>query len=335
MLIRAFTYFALVLSPCLFAEPIIPADNTIIAKARSVSTAILNNNELMALLITTQQVGQTELRQGLLKSQLELRYKQSKTPDIGYMYARVLQREHQFEQALSITQEVLQKDPQHVNSHLLQANMLMVQGKFTAAKQQCLNLVGLAPMDVVNTCALDALSQDGQLTQSYQSLKNSIVINKQNETTRHVLGEMALRLNKPKAALDHIRSIELNTAPVSLVVLWADIHLALGSYQKILNSLPSLTHDNENLEDALLLRLAIAERNNTKNPQTQWQTLMSKRVQLRELRQDVFHASDLARYYLDLDQQPDKALYWAKINWQQAKLQADQQLLARAKGAKL
>ena len=335
MTIRAFIYIILLISFNADAEPFTPADNDIIAKARTTNTAHLNQDELMALLNQSQQVGKTELRQGLLTNQLQQYHAQSPTPQIGYMYARVLQREHQFSGALAITEAVLKQDPNHINTHLLRANMLMVQGDFKAAKKQCLKLIGLTAMDVVNTCTLDVLSQNGQLAQSYQSLKNSIVLNKQSDNTRHVLGEMALRLNKPDAALGHINSISLNRAPVSLVVLWADIHLAQGNYQKVLNTLPALVNDKQNLEDALLLRLAIAEQHYNDNSLTQWKNLMAQRVALRELRQDRFHASDLAHYYLDINKQPEKALYWAEINWQQAKLDADQQLLTRAQGASL
>ncbi|CAM3754136.1 MULTISPECIES: hypothetical protein [Pseudoalteromonas] len=335
MITRVLIYITLIVPFHIWAEPYIPSGETVITKARSTNIATLSTNELMALLLRSQQVGQTETNQGLLKAQLHERFIQSPTADIGYMYARVLQREHLFPKALLVTQEVLQQHPDHINTRLLRANMLMVQGKFSAAKEQCLQLVGLTTIDVVNTCALDVLSQNGQLAQSYQSLKNSSVPHKQSDTTRHVLGEMALRLNNPKAALNHINTLSLANAPVSLVVLWADIQLALGHYQKILNTIPSLTNDNQNLEDALLLRLAIAEQNNTKNPQNNWQKIMAKRVELRELRQDEYHASDLARYYLDLNKQPDKALYWAKVNWQHAKLESDQQLLKRAQGASL
>ena len=330
---RAFTYLIFLLSLNAAAEPFTPADNDIIAPAQATNIAQLNQDELMFLLLQSQQVGKTELRQGLLKNQLQQRYTQSATPQLGYMYARVLQREHQFSEALAITKTVLQRDPNHINTHLLRANMLMVQGEFKAAKKQCLKLIGLTTMDVVNTCTLDVLSQDGQLAQSYQSLKNSIVSRKQNDDTRHVLAEMALRLNKPDAALSHIQSIPLASAPVSLVVLWADIQLTQGNYQTILTTLPTLVTDKQNLEDALLLSLAIAEQYDNEHSGNQWRSLIAQRVALRELRQDRFHASDLAHYYLDINKQPAKALYWAEINWQQAKLEADQQLLTRAQGA--
>jgi hypothetical protein len=64
--------------------------------------------------------------------------------------------------------------------------------------------------------------------------------------------------------------------------------------------------------------------------QTKWQQRMKQRVKLRELRQDKHHAADLARYYLDIDANGQKALYWAKINWQQAQEYKDLELLKRA-----
>jgi len=78
-----------------------------------------------------------------------------------------------------------------------------------------------------------------------------------------------------------------------------------------------------------LLRLAIAEKKLNKTGK-KWQNLMAQRVTLREVRKDTFHASDLAKYYLDVQPNRDKALYWAHINWQQAKMSADEQLLIQA-----
>ena len=40
---------------------------------------------------------------------------------------------------------------------------------------------------------------------------------------------------------------------------------------------------------------------------------------------------NLAKYYLDVQPNREKALYWAHINWQQAKMSTDEQLLIQAK----
>lgn len=323
---------SLLLCYSVWAAPTTPKDNDIIAISMNKQTAQLSVFELNQLVLASQYVGQTEIRQGLLKNQLKQLFTQAPSPQAGYLYARVLQREHQFDEALNVTSSVLKLDQNHVNTRLLRANILMVKGLFSKAKKQCLALLGVAPTDMVTTCTTDVLSQDGQLAQSYQSLKNSIPTSKQTLNSQHLLAEMAFRLNEPNQALTHIKNIDLQQAPVSLVVLWADIQLALGDNQHVLTTLSSLTNDPLNLEDALLLRLAIAEKNTANN---KWQQYMSERVKLRELRQDEFHASDLALYYLKVDQQPKQALYWANINWQQAKLEADKQLLAQAQEASL
>jgi len=140
---------------------------------------------------------------------------------------------------------------------------------------------------------------------------------------------MSYRLGNYKQALSHLQSVDLVNAPVSLIVLWADVHLALAQHTDVLNTLSALLPDKNNLEDAILLRLAIAEKKLNKTGK-KWQNLMAQRVTLRELRKDTFHASDLAKYYLDVQPNRDKALYWAHINWQQAKMSADEQLLIQA-----
>lgn len=322
---------SLLLCHSVWATQTVPKDNDIIAPSISSQTAQLSVSELNELVLASQYVGQTEVRQGLLKNQLKQLFSTSPSAQTGYLYARVLQREHQFDEALAITDKVLDINQSHINTRLLRANILMVKGEFAQAKQQCLALLGTAATEVVTTCTTDVLSQDGQLAQSYQSLKNSIPASKLTINSQHLLAEMAFRLEKPNQALSHISEVNLAQAPVSLVVLWADIQLALGGDQLILATIPALTNDPLNLEDALLLRLAMAEKN--VSDKKQWQKRMSQRVELRELRQDTFHASDLALYYLNIDIQPEKALHWANINWQQAKLDADKHLLNQAKEA--
>jgi len=324
---------SLLLCYSVWAAPTTPKDNDIIATSMNKQTAQLSVSELDQLVLASQYVGQTEIRQGLLKNQLKQLFSQAPSPQVGYLYARVLQREHQFDEALNVTNSVLNLDENHINIRLLKANILMVKGLFSQAKDQCLALLGVAATEVVTTCTTDVLSQDGQLAQSYRSLKNSIPVSKLTLNAQHLLAEMAFRLNEPSQALTHIENIDLQQAPVSLVVLWADIKLELDAHQQVLTTLPTLTDDPLNLEDALLLRLAIAEKNITND--YKWQQYMSERVALRELRQDEFHASDLALYYLSIDKQPKKALHWAEINWQQAKLDADKQLLNQAKEALL
>ncbi|KPZ54763.1 lipopolysaccharide assembly protein LapB [Pseudoalteromonas sp. P1-25] len=312
------------------AEPIIPEDNDIIATSNSSISAKLTLEQLNTLVLNSQYIGQTERYQGVLKNRLAALYKQEPTAKIGYLYARVLQKEHQFTRAIKVANTVIEKHPSHVNTHLLLANMLMTQGKFEQAKQHCVSLIGAASVISATTCVLDIQSQQGQLQQSYQSLLDITQNKNISLTTKQVLSEMAFRLNKLNEALEHINSIDLSKAPVSLIVLWADIQLSQNNPEQVLNTLSQFSNLKSQLEDAVLLRLAIAEKRSTHKVSDQWQTRMQQRVNLREQRQDTFHANDLANYYIHVQVDKAKAQYWANINWQQAKMSTDQHLLHQA-----
>jgi len=311
------------------AAPYTPKEDAVIATSNSTLSASLTLEEINALVTNSQYAGQTERLQGLLKTRLAQLYKQTPSPQIGYLYARVLQKEHLFEQAITVANEVLISEPNHSNSHLLLANIYMVQGQFLKAKQHCIALISHVSTITASTCVLDVQSQHQDLLKSYQALVKIINNKPTSFATKHVLSEMSYRLGNYKQALSHLQSVNLVNAPVSLIVLWADIHLALAQHTDVLNTLSALLPDKNNLEDAILLRLAIAEKKLNKTGK-KWQNLMAQRVTLRELRKDTFHASDLAKYYLDVQPNRDKALYWAHINWQQAKMSADEQLLIQA-----
>ncbi|MCF7499612.1 hypothetical protein [Pseudoalteromonas sp. L1] len=327
---KLFSFFLLFTTTLLQAEPYIPNDQDVIASSRSPLPATLTKYELATLFEQNQWAGKTESNQGLLKNYLSEKIRETDDPDIHYYYARLLQREHKFELALAVLNDLLKNDPSHVNSILLKANILKVQGQFAAANSSCLSLMGKASIETISTCSLDVKSQMGDLAKSYEGLKKIIKERNISMNTRHVLAEMAYRLNMPEQTLQYLNEVDLAKAPVSLVVLWANAQLALGNNEKVLVTLSKLTADESNLEDALLLRLAQAELNKEDSQSSKWQTLLKKRVTLRELRQDTYHASDLAWYYLMINHDPTKATYWANVNWQHAKLESDKRLLELA-----
>ena len=112
---------------------------------------------------------------------------------------------------------------------------------------------------------------------------------------------------------------------------WADVQLALHNNKNVLDHLSEIVNQAAEMDDALLLRLALAEKNMAQS--THWQTRLSERIALREQRQDSLHASELALYYLDISPNPQKSLYWAKINIQNTREYNDKKILARAEQA--
>ncbi|GAB3002168.1 tetratricopeptide repeat protein [Psychrosphaera aestuarii] len=325
------TIFLLTISVTANAESYVPKPDFLVAKTTVRHNEDLSIIELERLVLRSQSVGKTEVSQGFLKTELAKRYQANPTAKVGYLYARVLQREHLFSDALTVINTILKSDPNLINPLLLKANMLQTKGKFEAAKLACLKLLGRASVETVSTCALDAESHNGKLETSYKNLQSIVAHKPTSQATQHVLAEMAFRLNQPKQTLKHLANVDLNEAPVSILVLWSDAQLALSNYTAVIDTISNLVSEPNNLEDALLLRLAQAEKQDIQSQTPKWQALISERIELRERRQDTFHAADLALYYLTIDINSDKALYWATINWQQAKLESDKILLAKAK----
>jgi len=152
------------------AAPYTPKEDAVIATSNSTLSASLTLEEINALVTNSQYAGQTERLQGLLKTRLAQLYKQTPSPQIVYLYARVLQKEHLFEQAITVANEVLISEPNHSNSHLLLANIHMVQGQFLKAKQHCIALISHVSTITASTCVLDVQSQHQDLLKSYQAL---------------------------------------------------------------------------------------------------------------------------------------------------------------------
>ena len=225
-------------------------------------------------------------------------------------------------------------EPTAVNSWLLKANIHLVQGDIVGARQACLTLIGKADILLISTCALEVASQNGKLVESYQELSRLYQLYQPNNEPEkrwivQILADMAFKQGMAEEALSYLNQLDMDNAPVSLLALWSDIELALNQHQQVYDTLSSIVSQNTLQDDALLLRLAIAEKSlgNT----VKWQWSFAQRVKLREQRQDSLHAFDLAKYYLNVDIQPKKALYWANINWQVARQDNDRILLEQAK----
>ncbi|WP_438862350.1 tetratricopeptide repeat protein [Neptunicella sp.] len=301
------------------------------------STEQTTNLTFIAQLIHQGQYpGQSSQSYGRAKALLKPFIEQNEfNPQAWYLWARVLQHQHHFDQAQQALRRVLENDPTNINSWLLKANIHLVSNQPEQAKQACLQLLGKADMFTVSTCALEASSYQNKLRSSYQQLlniKQQTEIN--DEASRlwvtQILADMAVRLDNPKQAALLLANDDLLSMPLSYLVQWADVQLSLQHYQAVLSQLTRVAEQQNFIDDALLLRLSIAEKRASATPATTWKQQFTRRVALRERRQDQSHASDLARFYMDVSPNQQKAQYWARINWQDAKLVADKHLLDRA-----
>lgn len=249
-------------------------------------------------------------------------------------WAQVLQHQHKFVLAQDVLQKIFTREPNHIAANLLAARLQLIQGNPTAAQAYCLKLLGHTDLLTLSACSLEARSylDEKALAESYAQLQQLLASQGLPDDERQLwilqmLADMAVRLQQYTEARDFLEKIS-QPKSLSAWVQWADIHIALDNNQLVAEKITAVIKHNSQIDDALLIRLVIAEKKLT--GESQWQTQLQERIALRERRDDQAHAADLAIYYLDVSSDPQKALYWAERNWQDAREPGDKQLLVRA-----
>lgn len=258
-------------------------------------------------------------------------------------WAQVLQHQHAFDEALVALDKVFIHEPKNVSANLLAARIYLIQDNAAKARQACLALLGNSDLLTTSACVLEVTShQPNQLSESYAQLvtlinREGLPDDQRGSWIVQILADMALRLEKNKEAEDWL-AMRLQNASVNYLAQWADTQFAQGRPQNVIDYLVPIVTAAPEIDDLLLLQLAFAEQailhsSTHTNHDHPWFTKLTERIQLREQRQDNQHANEIARYYLDIDPQPQKALYWAQIHWQHSREDSDKKLLARAQAA--
>jgi len=262
--------------------------------------------------------------------------------------ANVLQQQHQFEQAHHWLNTISKQQPGYPQAQLTKARLQQIQGAPNQAEQICRGLIGTADLLISQLCLLDARSDalfyqqvsSAKPTEQWQQ-KHSVIYQQllrlKNQypsapvtITRwlhRLLGNNALHQNLIPEAQQWF-AFELNKAPVSQLLQWADSQFLANKPLKVYQHISQLADNKNTLEDSLLVRLARAELLTQRG--TYWQQKLSKKMALRALRNDQQHAADLAYFYVYVSPDADKALHWANKNWARAKEYFDRQLLSQA-----
>ncbi|WP_412971903.1 hypothetical protein [Glaciecola sp. MF2-115] len=249
-----------------------------------------------------------------------------------YFDAVIQQHYHRFEESKLLLLRVLQIDPGHVNATLLLSNIYSVLGDAEMAKKMCVQLLLSTDQTIVATCALNAAAQDGKLTESVKQLSMLLEnqVPKDDELSIWITEVYAslVKANGNTLMADQLLSPFLDkTLPLSFWVLWSDIQLELARPTEVMSQVQKVVNASNVKDDALILRLAIAEQEIGAKT-SYWRSQAKARVDLREARQDKEHAFDIALYYFHIEQNYEVAHQWALVNWQQAKLLEDKDLLS-------
>lgn len=287
------------------------------------------------LLSTANQPGnsqQYQLAEGVLAPYIT----STSDPNLWYVWAQIKQHQHQFTAATQQLNQIFQQQENHVAGRLMAARLALIQRDLPIAKQHCQALLGYVDILTTNICLLEVDSYQGRLENSYENLSQLVSRWPVPETHQLwvtlMLVDMAMRQGDFKAAKKHlIQSPEFTDS--SYLTTWSDVSLANNEGQMVMDKLVSLIDSGLVLEDGLMLRLALSERQLNQHNKTnnlQWIEQLNQRIELRAQRDEFMHANEMARYFIDLEPNKQQALYWAELNWQEAKEHQDELLLERA-----
>ncbi|MDP1953728.1 MAG: hypothetical protein Q8K71_04560 [Polaromonas sp.] len=243
----------------------------------------------------------------------------------------IQQYSHQFEAALASLAKSAGLNPRSPEPLSWRAAIFMVRAQYPAALAECERLTPLADPLLGAGCSAYVQAATGQLQQAFESLTKTAgsAANTSPEmllwlNTR--LAEMAVRLQRNDAAEGHFRNaLKQGVTDQFLLGAYADFLLARDRPAEVLTLLAGWERS-----DILLLRLALAGRAAKDTRAAGLATQLRERFDAAALRGDSLHEQEAARFELDIENQPAKALDLASRNYQDQKEPRDAEVLMRA-----
>ncbi|RZU00556.1 hypothetical protein [Rivibacter subsaxonicus] len=248
---------------------------------------------------------------------------------VRLLRAIVRQSQHQFEAALADFAKV-HDDPRaapalRAQAELSAAGVLQVLGRFDAARAHCERLLDSGPAALpARVCMAELDSLAGRTAPAAELLATLAARAAPSEAAWIALvrAELAERRGDARAGL--LYQAALHAPDTYRLAAYADWLLANGRTAEV----PTLLAGAK-AADALLLRLAIAQRRLGQPEAAANRAALQARFEAARLRGDRLHAREEARAALDLDEDAARALGLAQAQWAQQKEPADALLLVR------
>ena len=257
---------------------------------------------------------------------------QTAAGNAGYWLLRGLieQYSHQFDAAIASLAKSAALDNRSPEPLSWRSAIFMVQAQYPAALAECERLTPLAEPLLGAGCSAYVRATTGQLQPAFETLVSTVRAEKTSPEmllwlyTR--LAEMAIRLQRNEIAEDYFKSaFKLGITDQFLLGAYADFLLDRQRPAEVLTLLAGWERS-----DILLLRLALAGRAAKDGRAADWSTQLRDRFRAAALRSDRLHELEAARFELDIEGQPAKALDLASRNYQDQKEPRDAEILMRA-----
>lgn len=234
--------------------------------------------------------------------------------EVLILRATIRQSLHDFPAAIADLERVIRRDPSNAQAWLTKATVHVVRGEYKLARAACDSLTRLTKQIVTQACLSNVRSLTGDASGALTTLKRALDDDPsapERAWAVSMLGEIALRAGDTKAALEWLESA-LASDPDDAYVLgaWSDLQLDLGHADAVVAKLAGKTD-----ADALLLRLALAERERGAPDARAHVEMLRERFDAARARGDAVHMREEARFALRLAKDPARALDLATRNF--------------------
>ena len=229
--------------------------------------------------------------------------------------ARILQAQHNFTSAKQDLEQVLHKDPNYVEAHLVLAGVDEATGDLGPASQHCAEAGRIRPSLAAIACAASVDSVSGYADRAYASLTLATSRARSKDPVLQswaltVLAEIEDRRNDPGAGQHFTDALAQHPNDVYILTAYADYLLAHDRAADV----SRLLAGKERI-DALLLRLAIAARDTGDSRLPDYIVALADRYTAAQALGQSLHLRDESRFELDLRGNSSRALELARQNW--------------------
>lgn len=258
------------------------------------------------------------------------------TDRLRVLRATLNQSLHQFQAARQELNTVVAEtdDPQQRNqARLLLANLELVQGNYDDARAHCLSLKETLPGLVSASCIAQVEARTGNARKAYSNLQAQINARTTGDVTGRLwaegtLGDIAAQLGKDEAAKHWLAVLGVTPDDLYTRSQLADWYLAHGETARVLK----LTDSYEDVDSLTVIR-AIAMKQAGDTRADALINELKERFAEARWRGTLLHQRDIARFQLDIEENPADALENAASNWGDQREPLDTRLLLRAADA--
>jgi tetratricopeptide (TPR) repeat protein len=236
-------------------------------------------------------------------------------PPVLLLRATIRQSVHDFDRALADLDSLVALTPNDPQAWLTRSVVLSVRGRYDEARKSCEPLVGQTSPLVVAVCNTSIDGLTGNAKKAYAELSAAMGQSRSPDErawAESTLGEFAARLGDTAHAEESFKAA-LATDPNDAYVIgaYSDLLLDVGRPKEAATLVKDRT-----INDALLLRLGLAEAADHAKGETEHTDELRGRFDASHLRGDTVHRREEARFELGLMHDAAKALELAKANWE-------------------